>query len=451
MLWIPQDRKTRSGAVFSPFWPLTAQTLVSRDFDFEPLLRQAVAREVDAGDDVEDFPSEAADPDASDDLDGIDDSNPATFRPSPSPSPSPPRKRVKREVKLEDIPKRNHHRHAKRRDQRNAAIHARGQRVLPSTLDASSLPSAHGAYAAKIEDAQSKYGSKKRRSLTELTALGFRVIQWDGIEARPIVDSQGRIIAVLAGRPRDPAYAQAVSRAFQAMCLACTGTAFPASMARHRRGLYPTLIAGLSYSKGQRVPSRLDGGEYAVILSALLGNLDVRRMAIFASAAFGLWAPKVYQYYKDHDDALHKKLSHLGRNFDKSVFSCAAFNFGPNACTFKHRDILNVPFGWCAVTAMGNFDPCAGGHLVLWDLKLVVEFPHAATILLPSATIAHSNIPFTPGGLIRYVDNGFRTEGKLQEDDPEEYLRLSALKETRWSMGIGLLSTVDELLQPVNT
>jgi hypothetical protein len=285
---------------------------------------------------------------------------------------------------------------------------------------------------------------------------------------------------VLAGCPRDPTYAQAVSRAFQAMCLARTGAAFPASMARHRRGLYPTLIAGLSYSKGQRVPSRLDGGEYAVILSALLGNLDVRRMAIYASgmcfstsaadstahfckAAFGLWAPKVYQYYKDHDDALHKKLSHLGRNFDKSVFSCAAFNFGPNAWTFKHRDVLNVPFGWCAVTAMGNFNPRAGGHLVLWDLKLVVEFPHAATILLPSATIAHSNIPvganeargsftqFTPGGLIRYVDNGFRTEGELQEDDPEEYLRLSALKETRWSMGIGLLSTVDELLQPVNT
>jgi hypothetical protein len=110
---------------------------------------------------------------------------------------------------------------------------------------------------------------------------------------------------------------------------------------------------------------------------------------------------------------------------------------------------------------MGDFDPSAGGHLVLWDLKIVVEFPRAATILLPSATIAHSNVPvragkargsftqYTPGGLIRYVDNGFRTEGQLQEEDPAEFARLAGFKETRWSMGIGLLSTVDELLQPI--
>lgn len=179
------------------------------------------------------------------------------------------------------------------------------------------------------------------------------------------------------------------------------------------------------------------------------------------TASFALWAPKVHRYYKEHDDALHREFPHLGRNFPKSVFSCAAFNFGPSAWTYKHRDILNIPFGWCAVTAMGDFDPSTGGHLVLWDLKMVVEFPHAATILLPSATIAHSNIPvgahevrgsftqYTPGGLIRYVDNGFRTEAELQEEDPEEYARLSKLKETRWEMGISMLSTVEELLQSV--
>jgi hypothetical protein len=171
----------------------------------------------------------------------------------------------------------------------------------------------------------------------------------------------------------------------------------------------------------------------------------------------------VYKYYKAHDDALHNhsRFRHLGRNFQKSIFSCATFNFGPNVWTFKHRDILNVPFGWCAVTAMGRFDPTMGGHLVLWDMKLVIEFPPAATILLPSATISHSNIPvqegdergsftqFTPGGLIRYVDNGFRTERELAEEDPEEYHRLSELKNSRWEFGISLLSTVEELLEDI--
>jgi hypothetical protein len=123
--------------------------------------------------------------------------------------------------------------------------------------------------------------------------------------------------------------------------------------------------------------------------------------------------------------------------------------------------VLNVPFGWCAVQALGPFDSTQGGHLILWDLKLVIEFPSGATILIPSATISHSNVPvqqgderasftqFTAGGLIRYVDNGFRTEKELAAEDPEEYERIWKLKDTRWQMGLGLLSTVDELLEPV--
>ncbi|KAJ7723099.1 hypothetical protein DFH07DRAFT_871999 [Mycena maculata] len=209
----------------------------------------------------------------------------------------------------------------------------------------------------------------------------------------------------------------------------------------------------------QHVPSRLDGGIYAPLLLRLLKNSHFICLATYASAAFALWAPKVYQYYKAHDDALHSKHRHLGRNFPKSVFTSAAFNFGPNVWTFRHRDVLNIPFGWCAVQALGHFDPVHGGHLVLWDLDLVIEFPPGATILFPSATLSHSNLPVHPGeqhasftqytasGLFRYVDNGFRTEGELVLEDPAEYKRICGLKGTRWEMGIGLLSSVEELLE----
>ncbi|KAJ7916443.1 hypothetical protein B0H13DRAFT_1609392, partial [Mycena leptocephala] len=84
---------------------------------------------------------------------------------------------------------------------------------------------------------------------------------------------------------------------------------------------------------------------------------------------------------------------HLHRPFERSVFFCAAVNFGPNVWTFRHRDVLNLAFGWCAVQALSNSDATKGGHLVLWDLEMVVEFPALALILLPSATIAHSNVP----------------------------------------------------------
>jgi hypothetical protein len=142
-----------------------------------------------------------------------------------------------------------------------------------------------------------------------------------------------------------------------------------------------------------------------------------------------------------------------------SIFSCAAFNFGPNVWTFRHRDVLNLAFGWCAIQALGSFDPTKGGHLVLWDLMLVIEFPPGALILIPSATLSHSNIPvqpgdtrasftqFTPGGLFRYVDNSYRTEGELADADPAEYARLMEKKQLRWEKGLHMYSTVDELVK----
>jgi hypothetical protein len=149
----------------------------------------------------------------------------------------------------------------------------------------------------------------------------------------------------------------------------------------------------------------------------------------------------------------------LRRNFVKSIFPSATFNFGPNVWTFKHRDRLNCPFGWCAIQALGHFDPKLGGHLVLWELKLVIEFPPGSLVLIPSATITHSNVPvqagdsrvsftqYCAGGLFRYVDNGFRTEAELAAANPGAYARMLEMKKTRWQIGLGLFSTLDDLLE----
>lgn len=247
-------------------------------------------------------------------------------------------------------------------------------------------------------------------------------------------------------------------------------------MRRHRRGLFAAINVGLSYGKGQTAPGWLDAKKYTSLVHRLLANKDIVRMANFASgksscffelpfilifpgsAAFGLWAPRLHAYYVDHNAQLRARLPDLRRPFPKSVFACTSFNFGSNVWTFKHRDVCNLPFGWCAIQSMGKFDAAKGGHLVLWDLKLVVEFPAGALILLPSATIAHSNVPvqpgdkrisftqFTAGGIFRWLDYGGRTEAELEEEDPEEHARHTASKETRWEVGLGLWSTIDELL-----
>ncbi|KAJ6521651.1 hypothetical protein DFH09DRAFT_1251093 [Mycena vulgaris] len=217
---------------------------------------------------------------------------------------------------------------------------------------------------------------------------------------RPLIDSEGRIIAVLAGQPDRAEYRAAAIAAFHAIRDAGQEARFPSAMREHRRGLFAAINVGLSYGKGQKVPCWLDNKEYTPIADKLLANRSIGRLAGFADGA---------------------SRPHLRRPFARSVFFCAAFNFGPNVWTFRHRDVLNLVFGWCAVQALGNFDHKKGGHLVLWDLKLVVEFPAGALILLPSATIAHSNVPvqkgeerasftqFSAGGIFRYVDNNFQT------------------------------------------
>jgi hypothetical protein len=115
-------------------------------------------------------------------------------------------------------------------------------------------------------------------------------------------------------------------------------------------------------------------------------------------------------------------------NFVDSAWAGVTVNLGPQTVTVKHRDKLNKLTGWCAITALGNgFDDHAGGHLVLWDLNLVIRFPPGATILIPSALLYHSNtsLPdaqtrysltqYTSGDLLRWVANGFKNDKDFQE------------------------------------
>ncbi|KAJ7834144.1 hypothetical protein B0H14DRAFT_2363952 [Mycena olivaceomarginata] len=274
--------------------------------------------------------------------------------------------------------------------------------------------------------------------------------------ARPLVDNAGRIFAVLAGQPDDSEWRAAVARAYDSIKTEGSNAQFPPAMRCHRRGLFAAINVGLVYGKGQRIPTWLDNKQHTSVVDRLLGNPDVNRLANFASC--NLWAPRLHSHYVENNAKFRIHLPHLQRPFPKSVFSSAAFNFGPRVCTFKHRDVCNLPFGWCAIQSLGTFDATKGGHLVLWDLKLVVEFPAGALILLPSATLAHSNTPiedgqerisftqFTGGGLFRWIDNGGRTAEELARDDPAEYARLMAKRETRWQEGLSYFSTVDELL-----
>lgn len=159
-----------------------------------------------------------------------------------------------------------------------------------------------------------------------------------------------------------------------------------------------------------------------------------------------------------HISALFAHYGSQLRRIFPTVFTCSTFNFGPNTISYRHTDPGNLPFGWCAITALGPFNYKLGGHLVLWDLKLVIEFPPGSTILIPSAVLNHSNTlvkrgerrysftQYTAGGLFRWVDHGFqKEEGYWGGLSAKEKLEEERVKKGRWAMGLRLFSTIDDL------
>lgn len=107
---------------------------------------------------------------------------------------------------------------------------------------------------------------------------------------------------------------------------------------------------------------------------------------------------------------------------------------------------------------MGSFDYTKGGHLILWDLKLVIQFPPGSTVLIPSSVLYHSNAAiqagerrysftqYSAGGLFRWADNGFQSVNDyLGGMEPERRATVQEALSNQLAFGLSHFSTLDEL------
>ena len=158
------------------------------------------------------------------------------------------------------------------------------------------------------------------------------------------------------------------------------------------------------------------------------------------------------------DRLIEWRPTEIRRNYEGTAFASVTINFGPRTVSVPHRDWANLSWGWCSICSLGNFNPTKGGHLVLWDLKLVVQFPPGSSITIPSAMVQHSNTPiglgetrysvaqFNSAGLFRWVDNGFMTDSDwLQAASEEDKERRENARRVRWKAGLKMLSHYSEL------
>lgn len=294
---------------------------------------------------------------------------------------------------------------------------------------------------------------------------------------RPIIDHAGRVLAAFIPAPSDSSYVACVDRAFAKMMAEGDKANFDAGSLRHKRGDgFAAINVGLSYRNGHTKPSRPKLGRHKHLVEALLADKDMQRLAAYQDgglflsiprpranpgvASYALWHPKAYRYYKEELDKLWEACPELIKPlFFKSIMPTVAFNIGRKVATRKHVDSQNCPFGWCLVTALGNFDYRVGGHIVLWELKLLLEFPAGSCVCLPSAIITHSNIPtgegdtrasftqYCSGEVFRYIENGFSTDAMLKAQDPLLYAINREKRKTRLMKGYEMFSTIEELLR----
>ncbi|KAL1689040.1 hypothetical protein GGG16DRAFT_58667 [Schizophyllum commune] len=485
-----QLRSTRSGASFSTYY-----TVNNPEFNLDELLARHHA---EGAEQDEDDPTGAEADDRWLDTQEPDLSPLSSLAPTPSNSrpPSPERSAAKRPREPSPSPesthaqppppppaqgasrkaskKRNSRKNRKLKAQRREAegnfapppaALLRNARHLANAsfervpLDWEEQPATSTGFTAKRGERDQELYSLDDLIGPKARVKGFKLIDWDGKQTCGIAAADGRVFGVLAGHPDDEDWTSVHEGLAAEIAKAGAHTSFPKESIDHRRGQFGAEAQGTSHGGGQTAPGTLkhNAGMTNVLLF-LISLTAMIRIAHFASSVFYNWAPRLWLFYADHMRKLFDNDPTLRQNFPRSVWACITINFGPRTICYKHRDFGNLSFGWCAITALGKFNPNRGGHLVLWECGLVIRFPPGSTILIPSAIITHSNttIPlnetrysvtqYTSGAIFRWVEHGCRLDEAYYKS-----LSKKGLKEARqanaqrWGKGVTLWSTVAEL------
>ncbi|KAJ7918273.1 hypothetical protein B0H13DRAFT_1607577, partial [Mycena leptocephala] len=278
-------------------------------------------------------------------------------------------------------------------------------------------------------------------------------------------DDKGRIIAVLLGTPDDPEWPEVIKDAIKELLRARRrakqyGSWNPGSTF-HRRGWYLPLTCGVSFGGGQIVSPAPPHPHSMLTAVCSDQETSFTNIANFFVGGLAFYAPKLYRFLCDTFRGILERQPALAHNFVNSVFPAATFNWGSDAFPIEHLDRLNLSHGLCGITCGASVKPdfSALQPATCHYLRLLIEFPSGASILLPSGCVDHGNTPIQPGesrhsftqyaagGLFRWAAYGHQSAKSLLATKGGKALHdsIDGVPGSRWEEGIGMFSEYDEL------
>lgn len=138
----------------------------------------------------------------------------------------------------------------------------------------------------------------------------------------------------------------------------------------------------------------------------------------------------MHKYYEDLK--AHIKESRQ-LDFLAGPFASICLNTGDSVAAKLHRDHINLLLGFCLILAMGDFNPKTGGHLILKEAGVILEFGPGDLTLIPSAAVTHGNIPipigerrnsmalWTSGNVVSWKELGNQSWSVLTQKERDAY------------------------------
>ncbi|KAJ3561190.1 hypothetical protein NP233_g10347 [Leucocoprinus birnbaumii] len=281
-------------------------------------------------------------------------------------------------------------------------------------------------------------------------------IKWDGIMPKVIVDSEDTVIGTLAGRPDNDPYVERCKLLYAKMAEQTKTARFTKKNLFHRHGPYPSSDMGITFGPGDKKIHHLKLQKEEACLNEELRQLGLtEHIRKFVENSIDIYVKRLFLYYKKYMDQIraHPEYGKLRAQPGQDdppdplgpygIMPGETNSWGPNVTTEPHRDVMNLGFGWCGIVPLGPFDPTWSGLFIIHNLRLIIEFPPASCILIPSAYLWHSNIPihpederasitfYTPNVLYQFIDNDFTLEKDLELKNNALYKHNQFLKTIR--------------------